>query len=284
MAENKKLTGYEVEKAFIELALKQPNRKPIHFGLFYWISSLNNRLNWTDEFGLPTDHTMEVLGIKNYRTYKATLVDLESWGAIEVIEWSKNQYTSTTVKITLNNCSGKKVQSIVQSIVQSTAEALPKAITKAKPKQSQSTVQSIATINKPTNQQPSNHKPKTKEVKENILFPDEKKEIELKFGKSQFLELFNKLKMKARNSKRKTSAISDNAEKNLNKLIAKGMKKPDFEIAIKEMLKADWPIQTKNDNPEHVLIEKNFFKYHAINEQPEKEVEIKQTPGVEWKK
>jgi hypothetical protein len=60
---------------------------------------LANRLGWKDEFGLPSNTAMECLSIGNWKTYKHALEDLVTWGFIEIVQASKNQYQSCVIKI-----------------------------------------------------------------------------------------------------------------------------------------------------------------------------------------
>ncbi|MGX1752432.1 hypothetical protein [Sphingobacterium sp. NPDC055346] len=75
-----------------------------HISLFLYLVELSNKLHWRARFSVPTDKTMDVLSIGSYKTYKKYLLDLEKFGAIKIIEFSKNQYTSLVIE--LNTCFG----------------------------------------------------------------------------------------------------------------------------------------------------------------------------------
>ncbi len=116
-------------KAWFDFSFESSEVRPIHHSLYFWMLELNNRLVWIEEYDIPTDAAMEVLGVKNYKTYISAFERLEEWGFIKVIQRSKNQYTSNRIALVKNT------------------KALPKALSKALPKavikQSQSTAQSI---------------------------------------------------------------------------------------------------------------------------------------------
>ena len=117
-------TGYTFMKQWFDFAYQNPDKvAPIHAALYFWLIQLNNTLNWKEKFGVPTFHAMEVLGIKNYRTYKRAFDDLQNWNFIQLHERSTNQHTANVVALV----------------------KFTQADTKASPKQ----VQSTATIDKP---------------------------------------------------------------------------------------------------------------------------------------
>jgi len=111
-------------KQWFDFAYQNPDKvAPIHAALYFWLIQLNNTLNWKDKFGVPTFHAMEVLGIKNYRTFKRAFDDLQKWNFIHLLTRSTNQHTANVVALV----------------------KFTQADTKASPKQ----VQSTATIDKP---------------------------------------------------------------------------------------------------------------------------------------
>ena len=120
---------YELIKMWFNLMEERDDQKPIHTALFLRILEIFNLNGWRDQVGLPTNHTMRIIGVRNHRSYKNALLYLESLGIIEVQEWSKNQYTSTKI------CFGKNAKALqkhcrskakaLQKQSQSIAEALP---------------------------------------------------------------------------------------------------------------------------------------------------------------
>jgi len=92
--------GYRYTKQWFEFAEDNPEKiKPIDGILYLYCVELNNRLKWTEKFGLPTYDTMKILGVKNYRTYKKAFDNLEKWGLIKVVERSKNQFTANIIAL-----------------------------------------------------------------------------------------------------------------------------------------------------------------------------------------
>jgi hypothetical protein len=71
-----KNNGYALSRKWFDYAFENPEKiNSHHAALWFWIIELCNRFGWKEKFGLPTVHTMEVLGIKSYNTYKATFND-----------------------------------------------------------------------------------------------------------------------------------------------------------------------------------------------------------------
>ena len=132
---------FKITRYFWDFAFENPEKiKPNHCALFLFIVEHCNRLGWKEKFGLPTTMTKDAIGIRSYNTYIQTLNDLVNFGLIILIERSKNQYSSNIVALSNYNKALDK--------------ALDKALIKHDTKQSESTIQSIDSINKPiTNKQ-----------------------------------------------------------------------------------------------------------------------------------
>jgi hypothetical protein len=121
------MNSYELSRNFCNWSFENPEKiKPIHYAIYFFSIEHCNRLGWKDKFGLPSQMVMEAIGVKNWRTYSAGLNDLVSFGFIEMIETSKNQYSSNIVAIVKNTIAPTK--------------ALDKALSKHSTKHSQSTV------------------------------------------------------------------------------------------------------------------------------------------------
>ena len=126
---------FKLTRAFWDFAFENPEKiKPNHCALYLFIVEHCNRLGWKKKFGLPTEMSKEAIGIRSYNTYIQTLNDLVSFGLIELIEKSKNQYSSNIVAIS--------------NFDKALDKALDKASIKHALKQSESTVQSIDSIDK----------------------------------------------------------------------------------------------------------------------------------------
>lgn len=129
------MNSYELSRNFCEWAFNNPERiKPIHYAIYFFAIEHCNRLGWKDKFGLPSQMVMEAIGVKNWKTYSNGLKDLIDFEFIEMIETSKNQYSSNIIAIVKNTKARTK--------------ALDKALSKHSTKHCQSTHQSTVSINK----------------------------------------------------------------------------------------------------------------------------------------
>jgi len=128
--------GYNLSRGWFNFAFQNPEKiNPNHAALYLFIVEHCNRLGWRAKFGLPTMMTMEAIGIRNYRTFAKTFHDLIEWGFIELVEKSKNQYSTNIIAIVKNT----------EPNTEAHTEPNTEAHTKASPKQ----VQSIVDIIKP---------------------------------------------------------------------------------------------------------------------------------------
>lgn len=139
------MNSYELSRKWFNWCFENPEKiKPNHTALYFFCVEHCNRLGWKQKFGLPTTMAKEAIGIKSYNTYINTLNDLVEWGFIEMIERSKNQYSSNIV--TLSNFD------------KALDESLDKALIKHDTKHCQSTEQSIDSIDKQETSKPINNK------------------------------------------------------------------------------------------------------------------------------
>ena len=126
---------FQLNRSFWDYAFSNPDKiKPNHCAIYYFALEHCNRLGWKQKFGFPTSMVLEATGIKSYSVYKKTFDDLVSFGFFEVIEYSKNQYSSNIIALKENYKALNK--------------ALDKAFIKHDTKQSESTIQSIDSIDK----------------------------------------------------------------------------------------------------------------------------------------
>jgi hypothetical protein len=126
---------FKLTRAFWDFAFENPEKiKPNHCALYLFIVEHCNRLGWKKKFGLPTEMSKEAIGIRSYNTYIQTLNELVEFGLIELIEKSKNQYSSNIIAIS--------------NFDKAPDKALDKASIKHVTKQSESTIQSIDSIDK----------------------------------------------------------------------------------------------------------------------------------------
>jgi|688.fasta_scaffold42201_7 hypothetical protein len=157
------MNSYELSRIWFDWSFENPEKiSPNHSALYFFAIEHCNRLGWRRKFGFPTEMAKDAIGIKSYNTYIKTLNDLVDWGFIEMIEKSKNQYSSNIIALSNFNKALDK--------------ALDKAIVKHVTKQSESTIQSISSIDKPIT---NNQEPLTNNKKE--IFNFKKKLIEYGF-------------------------------------------------------------------------------------------------------
>jgi molecular chaperone DnaK (HSP70) len=129
---------FKLNRNFWDFAFANPDKiKPNHCSVYYFSIEHCNRLGWKKKFGFPTSMVMEATGIKSYSVYKKTFDELCQFGFFEIIELSKNQYSSNIIALQENFKANDK--------------ALDKAFIKHTTKQDESTIQStgesISSIN-----------------------------------------------------------------------------------------------------------------------------------------
>jgi hypothetical protein len=94
------MNGYKLIKEWFEFAINNPELiRPAHTAMYCYAVEHCNKLGWVDKFGLPTDYTMAVLGIKKRHTFIKYFNELVEWGFFSLIEASKNQYTSNIISL-----------------------------------------------------------------------------------------------------------------------------------------------------------------------------------------
>lgn len=111
----------------------------------------------------------EAIGIKSYTTYIKTLNDLVRWEFVLMVQKSKNQYSANIIALPDFN--------------KADAKALDKAFIKHLSKQSESTYQSIGSIDKQETIQQDNKK-------QNVLFGDFWNLYDKKIGDTFKLEVY----------------------------------------------------------------------------------------------
>ncbi len=94
------MNSYELSRKWFDWCYENPEKiSPNHSALYFFIIEHCNRLGWKQKFGLPTTMAKEAIGIRSYNTYINTLNDLVEFGFIELIEKSKNQYSSNIIAL-----------------------------------------------------------------------------------------------------------------------------------------------------------------------------------------
>lgn len=132
---------FKLIRDYWDWAFENPDKvKPIHSAIYFFAINHSNRLGWKPKFGLPTTMVMEATGVKSYSTYINALKDLIDFGFIELIEQSKNQYSSNVVALSKYN--------------KALVKALDKATVKHVSKQHESDSQSTDSIDIPITNKP----------------------------------------------------------------------------------------------------------------------------------
>jgi hypothetical protein len=135
------MDSYTLSRNFFNWCFENPEKiKPNHIALYFFSIEHCNRLGWKQKFGLPTTMAKEAIGIRSYNTYVETLNDLVQFGFIELVEKSKNQYSSNIIALSNFDKAHNK--------------ALDKALIKHDTKQGESTQQSNSSINKQETSKP----------------------------------------------------------------------------------------------------------------------------------
>lgn len=94
------MNSYNLSRNFWNFSFENPHMvKPNHIALYFFAMEHCNRLGWKKNFGLPTTMSMEAIGIKSYSVYKKTFDELVTMGFFEVLQLSKNQYTSNVIAL-----------------------------------------------------------------------------------------------------------------------------------------------------------------------------------------
>lgn len=139
---------FKLYRFFWDFCFNNPeNIKPTHIAIYSFAVEHCNRLGWKEKFGFPTSMVMEATGIKSYSVYKKHFDDLSAFGLIDVIEFSKNQFSSNVIALKENDKANSKAN----------IKSLDKALTKHSLKQVQSTIQStVSIIKQETNIQTNN--------------------------------------------------------------------------------------------------------------------------------
>ena len=217
------MNGYNLLRDWYNYKFSNPSKvKAMHSDMYCYLIDLWNRLGQKEEFGLPTQVTMEALGIGSYNTYKKTFEDLIQFGFVKLIADSKNQYQSKIIALSKND------------------KALDKAPDKALDK---AHIKATDTI----------YKQETIEQKTIDTIPFQERV-------SKFLNWFNAEFTKHGKPQSKFRTLNNQTESNLKRLLDKYTTE-EWSHAFSNMVKSEWVIQNKNATPDHFLRPANFEKY-----------------------
>lgn len=238
------MTGYELSRKWFDFCFLNPEKiKPNHTALYFFAIEHCNRLGWKDKFGLPSTMTMEAIGIKSHNTYMKTFNELEEFGFIKVVERSKNQYSANIIALS--------------NFDKALDKALDKAFIKHDTKQSESTIQSIDSIDKPiTNKQ------------DNSLNETDPSKIII--NADEFLEMFNRaryhkdfklnLPLNVDTGEQIPIKLSSLDKTNIIQLAKNQYTMKDATDAVIGLMRSNMDRVLKI-NPKHVLNEDQFIKY-----------------------
>lgn len=137
------MNGYDLSRKFWDYSFENPEKvKVYHVAIYFFAIEHCNRLGWKSKFGFPTSMVLDAIGLRSYSSYKKYFDELVDWGFFKVHEYSKNQYSSNIIELSLD--------------VKARGKALDKATIKHGSKQGQSTGQGKDSIDKPLTNKPIN--------------------------------------------------------------------------------------------------------------------------------
>ena len=94
------MNGYNLTRNWYNFKFENITKvRHIHSDMYFYLIDQWNRLGQKTEFGLPTNVTMESLGIGSYNTYKKVLNDLIDFGFIKLIKDSRNQHHAKVIAL-----------------------------------------------------------------------------------------------------------------------------------------------------------------------------------------
>ena len=129
------MNGYELSRNWFDWSFENPELiTPTHTAIYFFAIEHCNRLGWKDKFGFPSQMAMDAIGVKKHQTFTKHFTDLVEWGFIGLVQKSKNQYSANIISL--------------KSAMPKNGKALDKAMIKHGAKQSQSTGQSMDSIDK----------------------------------------------------------------------------------------------------------------------------------------
>lgn len=188
------MNSFALSRHFWNYAFENTGKiKPIHVSIYFFAMEHCNRLGWKKNFGLPTSMVLEAISVKSYSVYKSAFDDLVEFGLIDVIQYSKNQYSSNIIALKENK--------------KATTKALDKAFINHAAKQTettrQSTGQSKDSIDKPYNQLTNNQEqitsaPADADINIWPSFDDFWKKYDKKVGKPKSEKLWKKISQAGR--------------------------------------------------------------------------------------
>jgi hypothetical protein len=94
------MNGYSLSKKWFSWAFENPHlNTPTITALYFFILEKWNRCGQKGKIMLHSSEAMQAIGVKNYKTYKKSLMALIEFGFLELLQESKNQYTCNIVSL-----------------------------------------------------------------------------------------------------------------------------------------------------------------------------------------
>jgi hypothetical protein len=231
----------ELSRQWFDFSFENPDLiNPNHAALYFFAIEHCNCLGWKEKFGLPTEMAKDAIGIKSYNTYIKTLNNLVEWGFVNMIEKSKNQYSSNIIALSNNDKAPDK------ALDKAIAKAIAKATSKQLQSTGESTGESISSIDKHITKEPLTNKPVTIE------------QTKAKINFDEIMEMFNLICL----SLPKIKSFTKDREKSITKILA-NYTKEDLDTVFKKSEQSDFLTGKKGNwksNFDWVLNPKNFIK------------------------
>lgn len=110
------MNAYELSRNFWNWSFDNPEKVSVnHSAIYFFAIEHCNRLGWKEKFGFPSQMTMDAIGIKKHSTYIRYFNDLVEFGFFELVQKSKNQYSSNIIRLT--NALPKKDEALDKAFV-----------------------------------------------------------------------------------------------------------------------------------------------------------------------
>ncbi|MCG9792504.1 DUF7833 domain-containing protein [Flavobacterium algicola] len=91
---------FQLMRNFWDFAFENPDKiKPNHCAVYCFAVEHCNRLGRKKKFGFPSSMVMDAVGLKCYNSYIKVFNELVAFGFFELIEKSKNQFSSNIIAL-----------------------------------------------------------------------------------------------------------------------------------------------------------------------------------------
>ena len=281
MNESSNISDYKLRRDWFDFAFENPDKITPNIGILYmYILDRWNRFGKKLKFGLPTDNTMEALGIKSATTYGKAFNMLEELGFITVLQRSKNQNTANIISISavLNFDTASGTASGTANDIASMS-ALDKANVQQTSQQVDGNVESTWSIDKQLNniiiKQLNNKTIET--IKENVGLVNENLEDWIKTHKAKHLEKkddpdWDEIRdfFIEKTGKVKTTKVVEKAKSQFRARIKDGHMMNDIKLVIRRASESQWHIDSNYNSLTLELISRpdKFQTYYTMMDKP----------------